>query len=286
MMAECTDTMSVEGGQLELENEENHLSSPLLLCLRGGHNTIADDDYEQQQQEHQIHYNEAAASSPPPELEHTVQPDGSIHLTKSTRTLHPNGYHDIKIEHYVIPSTSPDSMGPIVMPINNKYLTRVEYKTIISNGLDDDDDGDASTVYTALPRRKDDGSVTSGSYYTARGTRRRRRHRLTRTKKSSNYKIPIILVGMVIFLIGIISVAVTRDRHGRAVENARQDGDDLNNKNDTTAVVPDDNGTNGTSEGEVIDHHHHHNHHYHYDDEKASISYDEHRSSVIHVSEV
>ena len=173
------------------------------------------------------------------------------------------------------------------MPINNKYLTRVEYKTIISNGLDDDDD-DASTVYTALPRRKDDGnSVTSGSYYTARGTRRRRRHRLTRTKKSSNYKIPIIFLGMVIFLIGIISVAVTRDRHGR-VENARQDGDDLNNKNDTTAVVPDDNGTNGTSEGEVIDHHHHHhNHHYHYDeDEKDSISYDEHRSSVIHVSEV
>ena len=58
MMAECTDTMSVEGGQLELENEENHLSSPLLLCLRvGHHNTIADDDYEQlqQQQEHQLH---------------------------------------------------------------------------------------------------------------------------------------------------------------------------------------------------------------------------------------
>ena len=126
------ETMAVDGGILELEdggtssNQLQHLSSPLL-----------------------------PTAAPETSIEQTSQSDGSIIIKASTSTPHPNGFRDVKIEYYAIPSSAVGASdtsftskssddAPLKLP--SEYLTRVEYKTVTS-----DNDDDASTIYRLTP---------------------------------------------------------------------------------------------------------------------------------------
>ena len=229
------ETMAVDGGILELEdggtssNQLQHLSSPLL-----------------------------PTAAPETSIEQTSQSDGSIIIKASTSTPHPNGFRDVKIEYYAIPSsavgasdttsfTCKSSDGsPLKLP--SEYLTRVEYKTVTS-----DNDDDASTIYTALPRRRgdhDNASISSSHCYTVGGTRRRL-HR--RSKRS--YGTPILITFVILFLIGIISVSITRDRDGSTYENRTRDNDNDDEDSSSTAgnlkndtLVNPTNGTNSVDD--------------------------------------
>ena len=248
------ETMAVDGGILELEdggmnsNQLQQLSSPLL------------------------------PTAPETTIEQTSQSDGSIIIKASTSTPHPNGFRDVKIEYYAIPSSAVGASdtsftckssddAPLKLP--SEYLTRVEYKTVTS-----DNDDDASTIYTALPRRKgdhDNASISSSHCYTVGGTRRR----LNRRRKRS-YGTPILITFVILFLIGIIGVSITRDRDGSRYEkNSTRDDDkgdsssseeEKKMKNDTLV-----NPTNGTNSVVV-------------DDKNDTLSYIQHDESEIFVS--
>ena len=229
------ETMAVDGGILELEdgsmnnsNQSQQLSSPLLQSQP---QTVVE---------------------PETTIEQTSQPDGSIIIKASTSTPHPNGFRDVKIEYYTIPSSavgasfdstaiSEEGSPPLKLP--SEYLTRVEYKTVTS-----DNDDDASTIYTALPRRRgdhhDNASISSSHCYTAGGTRRRL-HRRSNKRKRRSYGTPLLITFVILFLIGIIGVSITRDRDGSTYENSTRDNDSSTDgklKNDTLV-----NPTNGTN---------------------------------------
>ena len=107
------ETMAVDGGILELEdggmniNQLQQLSSPLLPI-----------------------------AAPETTIEQTSQSDGSIIIKASTSTPHPNGFRDVKIEYYAIPSsavgasdisfTSKNSTDGSPLKLPSEYLTRVE----------------------------------------------------------------------------------------------------------------------------------------------------------------
>jgi len=256
------ETMAVDGGILELEdggmnsNQLQHLSSPLLQS-------------------------QPQTAKPETTIEQTSQSDGSIIIKASTSTPHPNGFRDVKIEYYTIPSSAVGASdtsftckssddAPLKLP--SEYLTRVEYKTVTS-----DNDDDASTIYTALPRRRgdhDNASISSSHCYTVGGTRRRRRS----NKRKRSYGTPILITFVILFLIGIISVSITRDRDGSAYENRTRDDDNDDEgdsssseeekkmKNDTLV-----NPTNGTNSVVV-------------DDKNDTLSYIQHDESEIFVS--
>jgi len=230
------ETMAVDGGILELEdggtssNQLQQLSSPLLQS-------------------------QPLTVTPETTIEQTSQSDGSIIIKASTSTPHPNGFRDVKIEYYAIPSSvvsdtsftckSSDD-APLKLP--SEYLTRVEYKTVTS-----DNDDDASTIYTALPRRRgdhDNASISSSHCYTVGGTRRR----LSRRRKRS-YGTPILITFVILFLIGIISVSITRDRDGSTYENRTRDNDNDDEDSSSTAgnlkndtLVNPTNGTNSVDD--------------------------------------
>ena len=248
------ETMAVDGGILELEdcgmnsNQLQQLSSPLL-----------------------------PTAAPETTIEQTSQSDGSIIIKASTSTPHPNGFRDVKIEYYAIPSSAVGASdtsftckssddAPLKLP--SEYLTRVEYKTVTS-----DNDDDASTIYTALPRRKgdhDNASISSSHCYTVGGTRRRLNRRSNKRKRS--YGTPILITFVILFLIGIIGVSITRDRDGSRYENSTRDDDkgdsssseeEKKMKNDTLV-----NPTNGTNRVVV-------------DDKNDTLSYIQHDESEI-----
>ena len=228
------ETMAVDGGILELEdggtssNQLQQLSSPLL-----------------------------PTAAPETTIEQTSQSDGSIIIKASTSTPHPNGFRDVKIEYYAIPSSAVGASdtsftckssddAPLKLP--SEYLTRVEYKTVTS------DNDDASTIYTALPRRKgdhDNASISSSHCYTVGGTRRR----LNRRRKRS-YGTPILITFVILFLIGIIGVSITRDKDGSRYENNTRDDDKGDSSSSNTGKLKNDtlvNPTNGTNSVVVDD---------------------------------
>jgi len=243
MMSEYTavdpETMAVDGGILELEdgvtssNQLQQLSSPLLQS-------------------------QPLTVTPETTIEQTSQSDGSIIIKASTSTPHPNGFRDVKIEYYTIPSSAVGASdtsftckssddAPLKFP--SEYLTRVEYKTVTS-----DNDDDASTIYTALPRRRgdhDNASISSSHCYTVGGTRRRRRS----NKRKRSYGTPILITFVILFLIGIISVPITRDRDGSTYENRTRDNDNDDEDSSSTAgnlkndtLVNPTNGTNSVDD--------------------------------------
>ena len=243
------ETMAVDGGILELEdggtssNQLQQLSSPLL-----------------------------PTAAPKTTIEQTSQSDGSIIIKASTSTPHPNGFRDVKIEYYAIPSSAVGASdtsftckssddAPLKLP--SEYLTRVEYKTVTS------DNDDASTIYTALPRRKgdhDNASISSSHCYTVGGTRRR----LNRRRKRS-YGTPILITFVILFLIGIIGVSITRDKDGSRYENNTRDDDKGDSSSSNTGKLKNDtlvNPTNGTNSVVV-------------DDKNDTLSYIQHDESEI-----
>ena len=250
------ETMAVDGGILELEdcgmnsNQLQQLSSPLLQS-------------------------QPLTVTPETTIEQTSQSDGSIIIKASTSTPHPNGFRDVKIEYYAIPSSAVGASdtsftckssddAPLKLP--SEYLTRVEYKTVTS------DNDDASTIYTALPRRKgdhDNASISSSHCYTVGGTRRRLNRRSNKRKRS--YGTPILITFVILFLIGIIGVSITRDKDGSRYENNTRDDDKGDSSSSNTGKLKNDtlvNPTNGTNRVVV-------------DDKNDTLSYIQHDESEI-----
>ena len=103
-----------EGGLLELECESS-LSSSLLLHRGGGGRGDGGP----------------MPFTPETVIECNPLPDGSIAIKASTPTPGWNGHRDIKVEHFVVPTSNAVSVGyyshtrsPVPIP---DYLTRVEY---------------------------------------------------------------------------------------------------------------------------------------------------------------
>ena len=252
--------MAVDGGILELEegeslisfvnNESIPLSSPLQL--RGGG--------DQHKQEQQLSTPLLPQAIPKTIIEYTTQSDGTVIIKVSTSTPHPNGFIDVKIEHYTLPSSNYTSLDkvtedcntPIKLPIPNKYLTRVEYKTLTNN-----DDDDASTVYTALPPRRGDDTSVASSYYTTNGTRRRRR-KLNSSGSGKRCKTtPTLIAVAILFVIVLVCISVNKDWNKQEEEEEKAAAAKIEKKgNDTDLpdIVPN---MTGIME---LDHHHHFDH--------------------------
>ncbi|KAL3773104.1 hypothetical protein ACHAW5_009535 [Stephanodiscus triporus] len=227
------DTISmVEGGHLELEGESS--LSPLLL--RGGGGGRGADD-------------------PTPYTPETVVvrnplPDGSIAVEASTTTPRSNGYRDVRVEHFVVPSSnavaSVGYFSPVPIP---DYLTRVEYRVLSPDSVsehvdcDDIDDDDVfSTGYfsqssfdsadvTSILRGHVDFEDDAFSSSCSRTRQRRRRRR--------------IFIGAVLFfLVVIIGAAFTRssrrhnnNRNSQEDEYAKAD-DKISNATSSDASMP------------------------------------------------
>jgi len=245
--------MAVDGGILELEegeslisfvNNESLPSSPLQLRAGG-------------EQQNQLSTPLLPQAIPETIIGHTKQSDGTVIVKVSTSTPHPNGFIDLKIEHYLLPPssnyTSLDAVGedcntPIKLPIPNKYLTRVEYKTLTNN-----DDDDASTVYTALPPRRGDDISVASSYYTTNGTRRRRR-KLNSSGSTKRCKTtPTLITIAILFVIVLVCVSVNKDWNKQEEEEEKKAAADIKKKGNDTDLP--DNVPNMT---EVMDNHQHH----------------------------
>ena len=228
--------MAVDGGILELEEGESLISfvpssssSPLSTPL-------------------------LPQAIPETMIEHTKQSDGSIIVKVSTSTPHPNGFIDVKIEHYLLPSsnyTSLDEVGedcktPIKLPIPNKYLTRVEYKTITN------DDDDASTVYTALPPRRGDDTSVASSYYTTNGTRRRRRKLNSSGTNRRCKTTPTLIAIAILFVIVLVCISVNKDWNKQEEEEKKKAAADIKKKGNDTDLP--DNVPNTTEVMELVYH--------------------------------
>ena len=228
--------MAVDGGILELEegeslisfvNNESTLSSSPLQLRGGG------------EQHKQLSIPLLPQAIPETMIEHTTLSDGTIIVKASTSTLHPNGFIDLKIEHYLLPSPTTkytsldnaeeDCNTQIKLPIPNTYLTRVEYKTLTNN-----DDDDASTVYTALPPRRGDDTSVASSYYTTNGTRRRRR-KLNSSGSTKRCKTtPTLIAIAILFVIVLVCVSVNKDWNKQEEEEEmKKAAADIKKGNDT-----------------------------------------------------
>mmetsp|Transcript_8450 Transcript_8450/g.18940 ORF Transcript_8450/g.18940 Transcript_8450/m.18940 type:complete len:246 (+) Transcript_8450:221-958(+) len=197
--------LMVDGGILEFEDES--LSSPLLL--RGG--SAAQQP-------------SSSFLTPETVIEQTLHPDGSIAIKASTMTPHPNGYRDVKIEHFSIPSSKAASVDttPGSPPPSADYLTRVEYR-VLSPGLElEPPNDDASTVYTAPSPHGDNESVAS-TY-----TRKKRR-------RKSSHRTLLLIMGVFVFLAVIIGVAVSRD-YGHYHQNSPNSAPDASPDNNPPAT--------------------------------------------------
>jgi len=245
--------MAVDGGILELEEGES------LISFVNNEPTLSSSPLQHKQQQQELSTPLLPQAIPETVIEHTTQSDGTIIVKVSTSTPHPNGFIDVKIEHYSIPSikyTSLDAVGedcntPIKLPIPNKYLTRVEYKTLTN------DDDDASTVYTALPPRRGDDTSVASSYYTTSGTRRRRR-KLNSSGSGKRCKTtPTLIAIAILFVIVLVCVSVNKDwnKQEEAEEKAAADIKKKGNETDLPDNVP------NMTEVTELDHHYHKDQH-------------------------
>jgi hypothetical protein len=188
-------------------------------------------------------------------IERTTHPTGSVIIKVSTTTTRPNGYCEVMIEHFFIPSinaasvryyTSPDAPAPLP-----DYRTRVEYH-ILRPGLElpqdddgvvvdsDEDDDDVSTVSFTLPNPSNRGvhfedEELDSPHAQKRSIQRRKRH------------VAFSILGMICIVVAlIIGVAVTRDRRDHS-RHLQHDGnvtihnatsrDDIDNVNRTIAIL-------------------------------------------------
>lgn len=251
--------LAVDGGILELEEEDDKsLSSPLLL--RGGGDGLDGGIAAAEQPPSSSDMENSSLLVPETIIEQTVQPDGSISIKASTISPHPNGFRDVKIEHYAVPSFEAASIDTSLgsPPPGSEYLTRVEYH-VLSPGFELEqpaDDDDASTVYTVPVAQHGDGASVAST-----GTYRRRKRRRKR-----NYWTLILISVVAIFFIVIVGVAVTRDYthyHGTAV-NPYPD-----NRPSPSAPASDPDAS-PKRKPEKFDRHHHHKHRHAHEDKNGT----------------
>lgn len=285
--------MAVGGGSyLEWEDEdESGFCSPLRL--RGGGVGYGYEDVQPQQ----LDVHASASLLPQTVVEQTPQYDGSLAVKASTTTPCPNGYRDVKIEHFLIPASAVGSVdtSPGSPPPPQEYLSRVEYQVLSPDMELDPPDDDVSTVYTApAPVHRssggaggaDDSSVAT--YNTSNRTRKRRR---SRGRNLCSHKVFFLVSIALVFTAIVIGVAFVRDNdkiEATEAQNQDKDRDNQNHDNndqrsrkeqeDVAPVVPsDDNANNDTSvepkkatedvvdgddagDKDEVHHHHHHSH--------------------------
>ena len=197
--------LAVEGGMLELEEDESTLYP--VVCLKGDGSTAATDESSLSTP---LLLSSSSLSSPEIIIEQTLRADGSIAIKASTVTPHPNGYQDVKIEHFVVPASEAESVAaPGMPPPSADYLTRVEYR-VLSPGLElEPPEDDCSTVYTAplMPNKGDGCSVSTAQRHNkhSSSSSRRKRH-------SNRCSFTLLLVSCVFILfVALFGVAMVRD---------------------------------------------------------------------------
>ena len=207
-----------EGGLLELKCESS-LSS--LLLHRGGGD------------------GGPMPFTPETVIERNPIPDGSIAITASTTTHRWNGYRDVKVEHFVVPSSNAATVryyahtgSPVPIP---DYLTRVEYH-VLPPDLEledpprpspeyDDDDVDDDDMYSTE-------YVSQSSFESAEVTSILRGYihfedaafASSYSQKSFLGRRFQILLGMVlIFLVVIFGAAFTRSSRSHHNQSSSED---------------------------------------------------------------
>jgi hypothetical protein len=145
-------------------------------------------------------------------IERTHRPNGSVAIKASTLTPRANGYRDVRVEYFIIPSSNAASAryaSPGSPPPLPDYLTRVEYHVVppgleVPEGddVDDDDDG-SSTAYFSLPAPCRRVHFEEASFA---GSRKRS----INVRRKNNIAISIMGVLSIVLLV-IVGVALTRD---------------------------------------------------------------------------
>lgn len=190
------------------------------------------------------------SSTPETVIERTRRPNGSGAIKTSTLTPRANGYQDVRVEYFIIPSSNAASVryytSPGSPPPLPDYLTRVEYHVIppgleVPNGDDENDDDDDSTVYFSLPATSRRVHFEDASFDNA--------HTRTRNIRRKN-NIAISIMGVLsIVLFVIVGVALTRDyRSHLQHETSQENSHDAGGNKSPNATSPNDvqhvNGTN------------------------------------------
>jgi hypothetical protein len=240
----------VDGGHLELEGESTLFSPLLLRDGGGGGGRVGADDTTI------VQYTPETTV-----IERNPLPDGSISIKASTTTHRSNGYRDVKVEHYVVPSSNAASVGYYARDVSpvpiRDYLTRVEYSVLspddseleqrhdIDDDIVDDDDMfstgeyfsqssfDSADVTSILRGHVDFEDDAFSSSYSSRTRllRRRRRRR-------------IIIGAVLVFLVVIIGAAFTRSsrRHKNRISPEEDEyakaGDKISNATSSDASMP------------------------------------------------
>mmetsp|Transcript_34906 Transcript_34906/g.83455 ORF Transcript_34906/g.83455 Transcript_34906/m.83455 type:complete len:256 (-) Transcript_34906:536-1303(-) len=160
------------------------------------------------------------------QVESTLNPDGSFSIKASTCTSHTNanGYRDVKVEHYHVPShAAKDLMSRQSGVPDRSYLSRVEYK-ILQPGHDlDPPDDDVSTVYSYTPVMDDGGSVyTTSTVHTS--NRRSRRYRSRTSRRIS--PLGIVAIGAMLLIAILIGAAIMSDDSNRIESSSSSEGDE------------------------------------------------------------
>ena len=158
------------------------------------------------------------------QVESTLNPDGSLSVKASTCTSHTNanGYRDVKVEHYHVPShAAKDLMSRQSGVPDRSFLSRVEYK-ILQPGHDlDPPDDDVSTVYSYTPVMDDGGSVyTTSTVHTS--NRRSRRYRSRTSRRLS--PLGIIAIGAMLLLAILIGAAIMSDDSNHIESSSSSEG--------------------------------------------------------------
>ena len=183
-------------------------------------------------------------------VERTRCPNGSGGIKTGTLTPRANGYQDVRVEYFIIPSSNPPSVryytSPGSPPPLPDHLTRVEYHVIPPGSDapkcdDDNDDSNDSTVNFSLPVTSRRVHFEGDSFDSV--------HTRTRNVRRKN-NIAISIMGVLtIVLFVIVGLALTLDYRSHLQHETSQDiGHDVDRSTSPNATLPNDvehvNGTN------------------------------------------
>ena len=189
-------------------------------------------------------------------IERTHRPNGYVSVKSSTSTPRANGYRDMKVKYFIIPSSSSSNAAsaarccyasspgcsppPPLLP--DHYLKRGEYR-VVPPGLevvppeggdvDDEDDDSSSTAYFSLPapgrRVHFEEKSFAGSHHA----------RSRNVRRKNNIAISIMGVLSIVLLV-VIGVALTQDYrshlpHEISRDNSYDDAGCNKSRNETSA---------------------------------------------------
>lgn len=183
-------------------------------------------------------------------IEETTRADGSLFIKASTTTPQPNGYCDVKTDHYTIPASAVDATAPpgTPPPLRSDYLTRVEYRVLPPGAELARETDDASTVYTTPPPshrygrggRGIDGAASVASAYARRRGRKQR------------YRTLAAFVGAFVFFVAVVGVAFIRDYDLMNPEAPPKDTPEEGGDTSNSDATPDDGTPTLTPDASVV----------------------------------